>query len=257
LSDSLGFALAVMMAEIVPAAIALYAAYWAFAIRRALAGRIYRNHAFWLGVVCILFAAVSFAVPLTYTNNAIIRNAIGVFYLVLNPVVFAFIDSTVRVARRSDPLLRSILRWDKLRIALWIDEIVLTIVLALNFVPSIVSSVPQVEYLFPALLAIAYIAGAPALLIGAKRSRDTTLRQSLKWLGVAFMMLFAYIVYDVIIQLIIPGISEFDRYYSYPAVLGGIIGILLSYALYRSARSLAPINRMSLEVAPKVEPPPP
>jgi hypothetical protein len=250
LSDNLGFALAVIIAEIVPAAIALYAAYWAFAIRRALAGRIYRNHAFSLGVVCILFAVVSFAVPSTYSNNAIIKNAVGIFFLILNPVVFAFIDSTVRVARRSDPLLRSVFHWNKLRIVLWIDEIVLAIVLALSFVPSIVASVPQVGYLVPALLAIAYIAGAPALLIGASRSRDSTLRQSLRWAGWAFIMLFAYILYDVTIQLIIPGIGEFDRYYSYPAAFGGIIGILLSYALYRSVRSLAPINRLQTVESP-------
>lgn len=254
MSDSLGFALALIIAEIVPAAIALYAAYWAFAIRRALAGRIYRNHAFWLGVVCILYAAAEFV---TYSNNAIVQDALGIFYLILNPVIFAFIDSTVRVARRSDPLLRTVLRWEKLRIVLWIDEIALAILLASMFDPSIIASInPAVGgLLFIILISIPYIGGTPALLIGARRSRDPVLRRSLKWLGVFFLFFLGYLLEFGIIQLIIPGISQFELYYSYTAIPGGIIGILGAYAIYKSARSLAPINRMSLEVEPKVEPP--
>ncbi|MDA4127612.1 MAG: hypothetical protein OK452_10510, partial [Thaumarchaeota archaeon] len=95
MSDNLGFALAIVFAEIVPAAIDLYAAYWALSIRRALAGRIYRNHALWLGAVGIMVSSTN---VLTFSNNTIINFAISIYYAVLFLVLFAFFDSTVRVA---------------------------------------------------------------------------------------------------------------------------------------------------------------
>ncbi len=42
------------------------------------------------------------------------------------------------------------------------------------------------------------------------------------------------------------GISQFDQFYSYYAIPGGIIGILSAYAIYKSARSLAPMNRTQI-----------
>jgi hypothetical protein len=238
MSDSLGFALAILFAEIVPAAIGIYAAYWAFAIRRALAGRIYRNHALWLGVVCILGALSDF---LTYSNNAIILVIITVFYIVFFAVIFAFVDSTVRVARRSDPLLRSILHWETLRIVVWC-------VIGVFAVVSVYSIVnPSFVVVASFLISIPFIAGAPALLIGARRSRDPVLRESLKWLGVTVLFGIGLSVVSVIEGGVL-GISTFDAAYSYPALPGGAFLIMIGYSLYRCARSLAPTNRL-----PRVE----
>jgi hypothetical protein len=101
MSDSLGFALAIIFAEIIPASIAVFGAYWAFSIRSALASRIYRNHALWLGALCLVFGPTNF---LTYRSSATIEKALDIYYAFLFAALFAFIDSTVRVARRSDPL---------------------------------------------------------------------------------------------------------------------------------------------------------
>lgn len=97
--------------------------------------------------------------------------------------------------------------------------------------------------LWAILASFPFIAGSPALLIGARRSRDLVLRGSLKWLGLALLLLIAVLVEDSIV-LSIPGISVFESNYSYPALPGAAMLILISYALYRSARSLAPINRL-------------
>jgi hypothetical protein len=182
----------------------------------------------------------------TYSNNQIIMDALGIFYLVLNPVIFAFIDSTVRVARRSDPLLRSILNWEKLRTVLWIDEIGLAIFLSLNFDPSLKAGINSTlgTILFAILITIPYIGGVPALLTGARRSKDTVLRGSLKWLGVFFLFFLAYLVEFSFLSGIL-GISLFNLYYSYLAIPGGIIGIIGAYAIYKSARSLVPLNKLS------------
>jgi hypothetical protein len=245
MSDSLGFIIAIVIGEIVPSAIGLYAAYWAFSIRRALAGRIYRSHALWLGAACILFAGTNF---LTYSPNATINAILNVYYVILIAILFAFIDSTVRVARRSDPLLRSILRWEKLRIALWTDVVMLGIffVTVTVFFPSVPPGINAVVgyVLITALFTFPFIGGGPALLIGARRSKDPVLRGSLKWLGVAFLLL--VVVGSLVSSVVssIPGITQFDQYYSYAAIPSGIIALISAYAFYRSARSLAPTSRL-------------
>jgi hypothetical protein len=255
MSDSLGFALAVVFAQIVPAAIYLYAAYWAFSIRRALAGRIYRNHALWLGAVGIL---VSLTNVLTFSSNTIINFALGIFYAVLFVVLFAFFDSTVRVARRSDPLLRDILRWDKLRVPLWGDVGVMA---GINFIPILSPSFANSiagnivgNFVWTALAAILFGTSAAALVIGARRSRDPVLRRSLRWLGVVLSLVVVSFFVSAI-EFGVFGVTQYDSSYSYPALPGGALSILASYALYRSARSLAPVNRLPA-VEPETIPPP-
>lgn len=248
--DSLGFALAVIIAEITPAGIGLYAVYWAFSIRRALAGPIYRNHALWLGAVCVLFALSVF---LTYSTNAIISEAFNVFFAALVLVLFAFIDSSVRLARRSDPLLRSVFRWEKLRIVLWI-EIALFDVITVFFYGYAPAN-PVFILLFIVSFVMPFAAGGPALLIAARRSRDPVLRVSLRWLGIVLLMVVVGILESFVVSAAQLNISQFSQYYSYPAIPGGVISIVIAYAFYRSARSLAPINRLQA-VEPETIPAP-
>src|SRR2546427_6227649 len=110
MSDNLGIALTAAFG-IVSAGIALYAAYWAFAIRRALAGPLYRNFALSLGVVCVIFGLAVFGLVnlLPSVGSTISEVENNIIYFTIISVIFAFMDSAIRVARRSDPLLRSIL----------------------------------------------------------------------------------------------------------------------------------------------------
>ncbi len=165
MSDSLGFALAIIFTEILPAAIGFYAAYWALSIRRALVSRVYRNHALWLGVLVIFLEVNSLTVNLT-SNNAIITLALHLILYSVIVFAFAFIDSTIPVARRSDPLLRSILHWSKVRIVLWVDVALAGIYLVVTAIsPSFNASVAAGFLGFP-LFSLPLLLGAPALLIG-------------------------------------------------------------------------------------------
>src|SRR6267143_6245272 len=104
MSDSLGLALALSFGGIIPAGVSIYAAYWAFTIRKALVVRIYRNQALWLGVFCVLSAVMTFAHP--YNTSQTLEELLVIFYTVVFTTTFAWVDSTIPVARRSDPLLR-------------------------------------------------------------------------------------------------------------------------------------------------------
>jgi hypothetical protein len=240
MSDNLGFALAIVFAFMVPAAMTSYAAYWAFSIRRSLVGRVYRNHALWLGTLCALVVAQNLS------NNSInsilnIVNEIGIF--IIFPVLFAFIDTSVRVARRSDPLLRSVLRWEKLRVVVWADLVALEVLLIASVANQPFAYSDLGNLLWYILVLPPFIVGGSALLIGAKRSGDSVLRGSLKWLGVVLVLVFVNMLVSLVVSNI-PDVSQFDSAYSYPALPGAAIGIVSAYAFYRSAHSLAPINRL-------------
>ena len=248
--DSLGFALAIVFSEIVPAAVFLYAAYWAFAIRRALVSRIYRRHASWLGALGVALAVTVF---LTYSPNYAINLLISIYYDILFAVVFAFVDSLIPVVRRSDPLLRSVLNWEKLRYFLWADVAVLGAFNTLSYV-SYLSPTFSSGLLKLIVQDIGWVAAATvlfgvsglAILIAVRRSGDMVLRSSLKWLGVMFIFVILLFTAYTVEYYLLPNLTQFDFFYSYPALPWGIIFILIAYALYQSARSLAPVNRFTV-----------
>lgn len=248
--DSSGFWLAIIVSEIAPAAVFVYAAYWAFTIRRALVSRLYRRHALWLGALGVLLAVTVF---LTYSANYTINVMISVYYDVLFAVTFAFVDSLIPVARRSDPLLRSILRWEKLRYFMWCDVAALGILNSLSYVsyqsPVLSSSLARFilqDVGWVAAATILFGVSGLAMLIAVRRSGDSVLRSSLKWLGALFIFVILQFVVDTLEYSLIPNLSQFDYFYSYPALPWGILFIATAYALYRSARSLAPMNRIAV-----------
>jgi len=241
MSDNLGFALAVIFGELLPAAVGFYAAYWAFSIRRELVGRVYRNHALWLGVLCILIEAAKPFQSISSTNVTIAL-LLNLFTIMLLAFVFAFIDSTVVVARLSDPLFRRILHWDRLRIALWCDLGLTAIFFVYTAVSPSFNASAWAILGFPLVL-LPFVLGAPAVLIGARRSKDPVLRGSLKWFG-AVLLLFLITVLLSFVELAVIGISAYDSYYSYPALAFAIPAILGAFFLYRSVMSLVPMKRL-------------
>jgi hypothetical protein len=231
----------------VPATIGLYAAFWTFTIRRALKGRVYRNHALWLGAVCIVWEV---GLPLNglSSSSEIVDLALNISLAFELAFVFAFVDSTVPVVRRSDPLLRGILHWEKARFVLWGDLVLAAIYLVIAVVaPSSENSDLGGAIGFPLFL-LPFIVGAPVLLIGARRSKDRVLRGSLKWFGV-LLLSFLFNALLSFIEMFIFNVSQYNSTFSYPALVFAPAAILGAYALYRSARSLAPMNRLSAEDA--------
>jgi hypothetical protein len=245
--DSADLFLAIaILGEVVVGSICAYAAYWAFSFRRALAGRIYRRHALLLGILAILFGASVF---LTYSTNTIVSDIITLFSAAFFLFIFAFIDSTVPLARRSDPMLRSILSWDKLRIALWFCVGVLTVDNLLPLLsPAAANSdlgafLENIGWFITAT--IVFGCSAVALVVGARRSRDPIFKGSLRWLGL--LCLAAVLIFAVDTGLsALPGVTLYDFYYSYYGLPSGICAIFAAYFLYRSARALAPMSRISI-----------
>lgn len=83
-----------------------------------------------------------------------------------------------------------------------------------------------------------FLFGAPPMLIGARRSRDPNLRGGLKWFGLALLSFIG-----ILLVAVVESALDFSTYDT-SAIPYGAVLILIGYALYRSARSLAPINRL-------------
>jgi hypothetical protein len=264
MSGSLGPTLAAL-SYIAAGGVFLYGAYWAFAIRRALIGPLYRSQALWLGALFIAALIASDGVLLPMSSSPFVIAAER--FLAYGPwpilVVFAFLNSTIPVLRRSDPLLRSILHWKKLRIAI-LGVIVFSTLLAAYVslylptcfltanAPVCISSALSNSGGFGAVLgflggyywvdaSLAVMIGAIALLIGARRSSDRVLRESMKWLGLGLLCVPGLVIVSIVEGML--GFSYYDMIYSYGIVPWNAVAVLLGYALYRSARSLAPLNR--------------
>ena len=265
MSDSLGPALAAL-SYIAEAPVFIYGAYWAFAIRRALVGRIYRRQALWLGALFITGLIVSWGILLPSSGNLFV-NAF-VTFLAYGPwpilVAFAFLDSTIPILRRSDPLLRSILNWKQLRIGIGSVLAFTTIftIYASIFFPTCLSAANTPACISSALSnsgpvgdflgfwggyywvdsSLVLALGAAALLVGARRSSDKVLRRSVKWLGMG--LLCVPVLVSVTVVESVMGISYYDMIFSYGIIPWNAVAILMGYALCKSARSLAPLNRL-------------
>ncbi|HVH14427.1 MAG TPA: hypothetical protein VNA15_01740 [Candidatus Angelobacter sp.] len=212
-----------------------YAAYWAFIIRKALATGLYRRQALWAGTMGLYFVALStfLTVALSFNLTTLAVNLLGGLLISSGfIVIFAWIDSTVRVARRSDPLLRDTLRWSHLRYFIGLVTVG-------GSVSALITSINS-GFSYVAPFGGAILFGAIALLLSAKRSGDAALRRHLKWMGLGIAMLWLASQLTGILFDIFPAGSLTAEAITYSAVVVG------GFCLYRSARSLAPLGHLSL-----------
>lgn len=234
-----------LLGSIVTTSAVAYVVYWAFAIRRALAVHLYRKQAVGIGLVAIggEFILVFLSLALIYDLKLLLVRKFSLLFFAwgLSSVVFAFVvfywvDASMLAARRSDPLLRDTFGWRRLRILFSSLLVVLSVAAILlpyssfysNF--SVLGIVLGFSPYFPAL-----IVGAMILPIAARRSKDPILHRNLTW--------FALFVAGVFISTL-----PFDLLSDIFQEVSGTYLLVLPaiYFLYRSAKALVPLNRLSL-----------
>jgi hypothetical protein len=237
----------------------VYAAYWAFDIRHALIVGLYRNQAFGLGVFSLVLILIAIPSPQPGSNGILSNVTFGVAYTLVTSAfwlgVIYFVDATVLASRRSDPLLRDTLHWSKIRYVLWAFQIFNVSFILLGVIFSAITGNSSLATQIaqgnngaftstPAIIAnLAWGAAFGSMIMFvpvAIRARDPTLRRHLKWLA-----LFAAVI--GIFFIITATLSQSSFLFATPA--GTLLGntILFStagYFLYRSARSLVPLNKL-------------
>lgn len=213
-------------------AILLYTIYWALDIRRVFAVDLYRSQALGMGLASLAVAITQSGVTVfSYLGGALSSVLQIAFPYFAVMAVFYWTDASMRTGRRTDPLLRDTLHWRKLRLIL---IPVLVILFALGFV---FSSNPTFSYLFPVPVIVSLLTSAIVLPVMGSRSRYEPFRKQLRWFG-----FFALSI--VVVTVGIGGILIGSPLLLSLLVedLGVVIG---GYCLFRSARSLAPLNRLT------------
>lgn len=236
-----------------------YVAYLGLRIRRGFVVQLYRNQALGIAAIAAYLAAnagISFLLPSPANSGygeilvwALTNLAGGAPFLL-------WIDSTARVARKSDPYERDSLKWSRVRYVVFVVAVVsaaLGLVIAPVVIASFGSYVPSVS-LFANVVgnipfATILLAGLLVLSLGVVRSRDMTLRRHILWIAVFFLSFMVTYVVTVIYTLLIPSASG-GQYTTFEFASYIALYYVVAYCLYRSARSLAPhTNRLEDDVA--------
>ncbi len=221
-------ALTVIISDFVNAAILGYAAYWALTIRHALGVRLYRNQALGIGLVAAASALLALLFGATIGGNEAVIDLQAFEFLFL----FYWIDASVLAARRSDPIMRDDYHWSRLRGPLWGANLA---TFALNFFAHL-----------PVQIILTLVVGVVMLPTAAHRSGDAIFRRHLRWFGF-------YVVLQIIAfaGILLPYILTGSPTSGSTNITYVAIGIFVpgawggAYCLYRSARSLAPLNKIS------------
>jgi hypothetical protein len=224
------------------AVLGAYAAYWSFSLRSALRAKTYSRQALIVGsfsiygtILYYLFYIVYFLAP-SLLNSPVgtIQEAL---YYVLAPIAFTWADSSIRVGRRSDPLLRDPFHWSKLRLVLW--PLVLLTLLG-YLLQGDLSFIGLSSYV---ILGISVL----PILVAAKRSGDPYYRRSLKWFGFSVAVLVAQnLGFSLIISASGQGIVYSPLAFVWSILANFAIVPVMFYGIYMCARSLVPLNRLSL-----------
>jgi hypothetical protein len=232
----------------------VYAAYWAFDIRRGLAVRLYRDQALGIGLIIVIFGAFYanawwfFGATQTNLALSVLQQTAG-FGLSLS--VFYWLDASILASRRSDPLLRDTLHWKRVRYILWPLVWLGPILVSWSVIAYPPTSYPSGLPISGSVVAIGtilsyfsliapFVIGAVLLPIVGRRSRDSSLRRHLVWFG-----LFAATFTFVFTRNLVPSlVNDLDL-----TLTGSVILAIATYCLYRSARSLVPLNKLSLSAS--------
>jgi hypothetical protein len=209
------------------ALLVLYAAFWAFSVWRRLSVRLFRNQAFGMGIVAVGFALLDLdhSTPLI-TGADTVGPELRFIHFIVFAVLFYWVDASILAARRTDPLLRDVFHWRYLRYLFWI----------LLVASIVVTILAQSQILFVGSLFLVALSGAVLLPVAASRSGDASLRRQLKWFGA-----FSLLTFMIIILRGVLGYNEIV--YFVVATLG--LTYTANYSLYRSAKSLVPLNKLS------------
>ena len=219
-----------------------YSIYWALGLRRLLSAQLYRNQSLGEGLIAVGWIAFGVSTSIsTYASGGngggLVETTSSVTLVIALATTFYFVDSSVLAARKSDPLYRNTFYWGRLRFVIWpIIAISLFALLVIGVVsPSFFG--PQggpAWFNIPVFVAVfGTLASAVVLLpVAGRRSRDQTLRKNLEWFGLFGA---SFVVFIVLGLSAVGSLSVV--FFSLSFIVGG-------YCIYRSTKSLAPINKL-------------
>lgn len=226
-----------------------YAGYWGLAVRRGLVVPQYRNQALaasFPGLYNVLLSFVTGALPVSQGSErwAIVVSGLVDFGLLL--VLLYWVNATVSIARRSDPLERDTFRFSAVRyiwaLLLIAPAAFLVVYNPIALVYTVASPLdPLSLFLADSLFLVLYPFGAAILFVSASRSRDRTLRNHVRWFAAALAFYILVFAGGSVWRATGGFASGPEALLIDVFFLGG--QFIVAYCFYRSAKSLAPITK--------------
>jgi hypothetical protein len=193
-----------------------------------LVDAVYRRRARWGAVVASVIAVATLLGDLL-SNSAVDDFLIFVTFSAAFIAIFAFADSTVLVAIQSDFFHRNILRWTRVRGPAWVAILACTVIDAAlgGFTPFFA------VFFVVAATDVGY--AAAALIVGARRTQDRTLKMHVRLLGWALVALLPSVFLSVISS---SGVAT---------IVSGAGFVVGAYLFYRALMSLTPLGHVEKE----------
>jgi len=226
-------------ATVVTVAILVLGIYRALEMRGGFGNSAYRSRATWSAFLMLIILILMVTNFINFPSSGILSFLGALPFLALIFTIFAYADGSVRVAMETDFFHRDTLGWSRMR---WPAMVVLVFFVIGAFGGTAVSNLTAQEqywvdnvvnlFFFAVAAIIAY--SAAALILGARRSSDRTLRRSILFLGLALCTLVVSLVATSFLS---------DGTLPYVIVNKGT-GVVGIYLIYRSAMSLSPIGKI-------------
>ncbi len=240
----------------------------AIVIGRKFVSRVYRLRAFWFAgvavaaLVAVLSGLISTLLGLYPSTSLAFIGIYSVITWIL--VMFVYADRTILVTMESDFLHRNTLHWRSARplayVATFAGILWLYAYIWVTQAPTCPRAPCPTVYspgapswaptVFPGVLVpVAVLVAAvslgyalSAIIIGARRTPDLAMRSHLRWVGLGFLIFFAFILTLALVSALPSGSTGLG------VVEGDLVGSLfvlaLVYPFYRALRSLTPIGRV-------------
>jgi len=229
----------------VASAILLYAVYWGLVVRKGMALRLYRNQALSVSLVSVGMISLLFYIGLASTLGVLTPQG---FFAGVDPwilLTFFWIDSSMRASQDMDPLSRDSLHWSKVRYPLWaLNFVGVGVLMGFLIVTGNYEYInnPQAGVVAPSIIQdlalapfiVTPLSGVAALPISALRSKDRNFRRQLQWFALSLLALLGFDALGTHFPLNSP--IQLDFY--------TVSLLTTAYCLYRSARSLVPLNKI-------------
>ena len=223
--------------------------YRALEMRRVFVSGAYRSRATWSALLMLFIIPTQVENFVNVPSNGLLSLLGFIPFIALVLVIYSYADRSVLVAIETDFFHRDTLSWLRARKPV---AIFLISVLAAEVVGGVVlTAAEQNSFWGNFLNDLFFLALAPvlgyataALILGARRSADRTLRRSILLLGLALSTLVISIVVS----------TPFESG-TLPAVIVNIgTGVVGIYLIYRSMMSLSPLGRVEKEASATSDP---
>jgi hypothetical protein len=227
-----------LISYVIAVAIGGFAILRALEMGKAFAAPLYRGRAYWTATLLAILTVSN-----VFGNFPVVENwGLGnisyseTVFVVLLLFVLVFVDRNLVTMREIDFFHRDTLRWSLARRGLFAAMIAVSAIL-LGISTAVNTNTPTIppEFIVPIIAFFAVDAAALgyaalALVVGAKRTPDKTMRSFSKVLGIA--LLFGVLSFTI---WIVPVVGNW---------LSALCTVFSTYALYRAVMTLSPVGKL-------------